>query len=151
MCIRDSGYVPMVAVVSGWFVDKRAVALGAAVAGIGLGTLVANPVAAAIIAATSWRWAFVIFAGFAAVSMTVVALLIRPGPVAEPAVERQPFGELWPQDDFRVLYMSMVATSFGLFVPFVFIASFAEAQGHSPFSAAVLVGLIGGALSLIHI
>lgn len=139
------GYVPMVAVVGGWFVEKRAVALGAAVAGIGLGTLVANPVAAAIIAATSWRWAFVIFAAFAAVSMTAVAVLIRPGPVAEPAAQRQPFGELWPNDDFRVLYLSMIATSFGLFIPFVFIASFAEAQGHGSFPSAVLVGLIGGA------
>ena len=33
------GYVPMVAVVGGWFEKRRALALGASVAGIGLGTL----------------------------------------------------------------------------------------------------------------
>ena len=43
------GYVPMVAVVGGWFQRQRALALGASVAGIGLGTLVASPVAAALI------------------------------------------------------------------------------------------------------
>jgi len=139
------GYVPMVAVVGGWFVEQRSLALGAAVAGIGLGTMVANPVAAAIIDSTGWRAAFLIFAAFGAISMTIVALVITPGPAAEPAPERRPLSELWPLDDFRVLYLSMASTSFGLFVPFVFIAKFAEDQGHSAFSGAVLVGLIGAA------
>jgi MFS family permease len=49
------GCVPMVANVGGWFVRRRTAALGVAVAGIGLGTLVANPVAATLIDATMWR------------------------------------------------------------------------------------------------
>ncbi|MGH9133179.1 MAG: MFS transporter, partial [Ilumatobacteraceae bacterium] len=43
------GYVPMVALVGGWFEHRRAVAVGLAVAGIGVGTLVLSPLAAALI------------------------------------------------------------------------------------------------------
>src|SRR5690242_5021656 len=40
------GYVPMVAMVSGWFVRRRNTALGVAVSGIGFGTIVGAPLAA---------------------------------------------------------------------------------------------------------
>lgn len=139
------GYVPMVAVVGGWFERQRALALGASVAGIGLGTLVASPVAAALIEATSWRTAFVVFAVVGGGSLLGVAAVVTPGPAYEPAPKRQPLRELWAFGDFRTLYLALVATSFGLFVPFVFITPYAEDQGHSSFAAALLVGLIGGA------
>lgn len=139
------GYVPMVAMVGGWFDQKRTLAMGAAVAGIGLGTLVASPLAAALIEATTWRTAFVVFAIAGAGLMVVASFLVRPGPASVAAPERQPFRELWAITDFRILYTSMLSTSFGLFVPFVFIATYAEDQGNSSFSSALLVGLIGGA------
>jgi len=139
------GYVPMVTVVGGWFDQRRTLALGAAVAGIGLGTLVANPVAAALIEATSWRRAFVVFAAIGGASLVLVSLVITPGPANVASPERRPFSHVWRLDDFPLLYLSLVATSFGLFVPFVFVAPYAEAQGNSSFRAALLVGLIGGA------
>jgi len=139
------GYVPMVAVVGGWFDQQRALALGASVAGIGLGTLVASPLAATLIDATTWRTAFVIFAVVGGGLLVGVALLITPGPASEPAPKRRPLRELWAIEDFRVLYLALVFTSFGLFVPFVFITPYAEQQGNTSFSAALLVGLIGGA------
>ena len=138
------GYVPMVAIVGGWFDERRALALGASVAGIGLGTLVATPLAAALIAATSWRTAFVIFAIVGAVILLAVAAVVTPGPASEPAPVRRPLSELWKILDFRILFLSTLFVSFGLFVPFVFIAPFAEEQGSTGFAAALLVGLIGG-------
>lgn len=139
------GYVPMVAVVGGWFERQRSLALGAAVAGIGLGTLVASPVAAALIEATNWRTAFVIFAIIGAALLCGVAAVITPGPASEAAPKRRPLGELWRLADFRILYLAMAFASFGLFVPVVFITAYAEARGTSPLAAALLVGLIGGA------
>ena len=139
------GYVPMVAVVGGWFDRRRSLALGASVAGIGLGTLVASPVAAALIDATSWRTAFVVFAIVGGGVLLLVASVITPGPASEPAPTRRTLRELWVLRDFRALYLATLATSFALFVPFVFITPYAEEQGHSSFSAALLVGLIGGA------
>jgi len=139
------GYVPMVAIVGGWFERQRALALGASVAGIGLGTLVASPLAASLINATSWRTAFVIFAIAGGALLVGVALVITPGPASVPAPARRPLGELWKISDFRVLYLATLFTSFGLFVPFVFITPYAEDAGQTKFAAALLVGLIGGA------
>src|ERR671916_194120 len=48
-------YVPMVAVVGGWFERRRTLAIGVAVTGIGLGTLVVAPLAAALIGELGWR------------------------------------------------------------------------------------------------
>lgn len=139
------GYVPMVAVVGGWFEKQRSLALGASVAGIGLGTLAASPIAARLIEATSWRTAFVIFAITGASLLLLVALVITPGPASVPAPERQPIRQLLANDDFRILYVTLVLGAFGLFVPVVFITPYAEDRGISSFSAALLVGLIGGA------
>lgn len=139
------GYVPMVAVVGSWFVRQRALALGVSVAGIGLGTLVANPMAAFVIGATSWRTAFVVFAIVGASLLVIVSFVARPGPATEPAATRRPLRELWKIPDFRVLYLAGLVVAFGLFVPFVFIATYAEERGSSEVAAALLVGLIGGA------
>ena len=139
------GYVPMVAVVGGWFERQRAVALGASVAGIGLGTLVVSPLAAALIKTSGWRSAFVIFAIAGGGLLLLVALVIAPGPATEAAPARQPLGELWQIKDFRILYIAMLLTSCGLFIPVVFITPYAEQQGHSNLAGALLVGLIGGA------
>ena len=43
------GYIPMVATVGGWFREKRAAAVGLAVAGIGAGTMVTSPLSASLI------------------------------------------------------------------------------------------------------
>lgn len=139
------GYVPMVAVVGGWFDRHRALAMGASVAGIGLGTLVGSPVAAVLIDATSWRQAFVVFALVGGGLLLLVAAIITPGPANEPAPQRRKLRELLQTHDFRYLYLATMSVSFGLFVPFVFITPYAESKGITSFSAALLVGLIGGA------
>jgi predicted MFS family arabinose efflux permease len=138
------GYVPMVAVVGGWFDTHRSFALGAAVAGIGLGTLVVSPLAATLIEAHGWRRTFVAFAVGGSALLVLVAVVVEPGPAGEPAPSRRPLRELLALHDFRLLYLSTICIGFGLFIPFVFVAPYAEDHGHSNLSAAVLVGLIGG-------
>lgn len=139
------GYVPMVALVGGWFVERRALALGMSVAGIGLGTLLGSPLSAALIEATSWRTTFVIYGVGGGVLMCLVAVVARPGPAAQPSPGLRSFRELMGIRDFALLYVSSLCVTFGLFVPFVFLASYAEDRGAEPVAAASLVGLIGGA------
>jgi len=62
-------YVPIIAAVGGWFARRRALAVGVAVSGIGLGILVATPVAAWLIEAHGWRTVYV---GFAVAGSVVV-------------------------------------------------------------------------------
>ena len=53
-------YVPMVATVGAWFVRRRTAALGVAVAGIGVGTLVVAPISERLIDAHGWRTSYVV-------------------------------------------------------------------------------------------
>lgn len=55
-----STYTPITATVSKWFRQKRALALGTALMGISVGQMVLSPVAAHIIAAEGWRWAYIV-------------------------------------------------------------------------------------------
>lgn len=139
------GYVPMVSAVGGWFERQRATALGVAVAGIGMGTLAGAPLAARLIEATSWRTAYVIFAIGGATLMLLAATVAERGPAAVAVDRPRPLGELLRITDFARLYASTIFASLGLFVPFVFIASYAEERGTSEVAAALLLGLIGGA------
>lgn len=138
------GYVPMVSTVGGWFVKQRSMALGFAVAGIGLGTLVGSPLAARLIVATSWRTTFVIFATGGGTLMVIAALVSERGPVAVAAPKPRPLGELLRVRPFAILYVSMVFISYGVFIPFVFLVRSAEVRGIAEVPAAWLVGLVGG-------
>ena len=135
------GYVPMVAAVSAWFPRRRGTALGIAVSGIGVGTIVGPLVAAALIGAIGWRWSYVVLglASFALLvaSGAVVRLPTRHEAVPlglSPAVRTRTFG--W-------LYAAGLLMAFPLTVTFVYLAPFAEAHGSGRVAAAALVSVVG--------
>ncbi len=138
------GYVPMVATVGGWFEKHRSSALGVAVAGIGLGTLVGSPLAARLIEATSWRTTYVIFALGGGLLLLLAAATAKRGPAAVDAPNPRPINELLRLRDFRLLYISSLFATFGLFVPFVFLTDYAKNNNVDDVAAAALVGFIGG-------
>lgn len=137
------GYVPMLAVVGGWFVRKRSMALGIAVAGIGLGTLTVAPLAAALIERLGWRETYRVFAVVSATVLVVCAAVARrppasAGPVASDIspVRTQAFG---------AMYVSGLFISLALFLVFIFLVPFAEEHGTGKVAAAALVGVVGAA------
>jgi MFS family permease len=137
-------YVPMVSSVGGWFVRRRSVALGVSVAGIGMGTLVLAPLSDALIERYGWRTAYVILA----VGGTGLLLLSSLGARRPPRTAGQEpvaLGEVARERSFVVLYGASLLVSLALFVPFVFIKTYAEDQGIDSGAAATLVGIIGGA------
>jgi len=139
------GYVPLVSAVTTWFEAKRATATGIAVAGIGLGTMVGSPASAALIGATSWRTTYVIYAIVGAGLLLGAASVARAGPSASDPGRLPSFKELFSKRDFQLLYGAITFSSLGLFVPFVFVATYAEERGTSEVWAAVLISIIGGA------
>lgn len=139
------GYVPLVSAVATWFDVKRSAATGLAVAGIGLGTMVGSPASAWLIEATSWRTTYVIYAIAGAVLLLAAAAMAKPGPAAVHPGKLPSWSELFGSHAFRVLYTAILFGSLGLFVPFVFIATYAEERGSAEVWAAVLISLIGGA------
>jgi len=135
-------YVPMVATVGAWFVKRRTTALGVAVAGIGVGTLVVAPVAERLIDAHGWRTAYVALGAAGAVLLLVASLGASRPPVTvvqEPVVLRAVVRER----GFVILYVTILTLSASLFTPFVFIKSYATDHGVDDGPAAALVGVIG--------
>ena len=136
-------YVPTVAVVGGWFLRRRNTALGLAVAGIGCGTLIVSPIAAALIERIGWRETYVVFAIASVIMLLLCAALVQRAPVhVAPAAFR--IREAIATPVFKLLYLSSMLSSMGLFTPFVFLPAFARDHGASEVAAATLVGLIGG-------
>lgn len=136
------GYVPTVAAVGGWYDGGRATALALAVAGIGVGTVVGPPLAAALVVARGWREAHAVLGTAGAAVLVLCAVLARrpPEAVGDPP---PPVRDLVRTRDFRSLYASTLLASVALFVPFVFLPVYAAGVGVEPVAAAGLVGVIG--------
>jgi len=67
-------------VVNRWFVERRGLALGILTASTATGQLVFLPMLASVIEGHGWRWAVLIVAGAAALTIFVVALFMRDRP-----------------------------------------------------------------------
>ena len=145
------GYVPMVAVVGGWFVRRRAAALGIAVSGIGMGTLVGAPAAASLIDELGWRTTYRVLAVVGGVALLLCAVVARrpPMPLA-PAVSGGADSAGVPASaarspEFVRLYTSGLLLSLALFLVFIFLTPYAEEHDIRKTPAAALVGIVGAA------
>ena len=135
-------YVPMVALVGGWFERRRTLALGVAVAGIGLGTLTIPPATAALIEAAGWRDAYLVQGLLGAAVLGTCALLVSPAPAA-PAGTGTRVAEAARDRSYRWLYLASVLVSVVVFVPFVHLPAYAQERGVDAVAAAGLIGAIG--------
>jgi predicted MFS family arabinose efflux permease len=149
-------YVPALGAVQRWFVRRRGLASGIAVSGIGAGTLVMPPLAAALIDTFGWRGAYLALGGLAVLLGVGMAILIESdprdrglGPDGEPpqARVRSPSGasvrEAVRSRRFIGLYVACLLCSFGVFVPFAHLAPHAMDQGIAPAPAVLLLSVIG--------
>ncbi len=146
-CAAACSFVPLVAAVSGWFTRYRTIAVGVAVSGIGVGTLIVAPVAAALIHGHGWRTTYAGIAVVGGVALAAAALALRPAPAVERAGSDS-LGEALRTSDYRALYVGQLLLAAAMFVPFVHLPAFAETRGLGHVAAAGLVGLIG-ATSLV--
>ncbi|MFV0308081.1 MAG: MFS transporter [Desertimonas sp.] len=137
-------YVPMVATVGGWFMRQRTTALGVAVAGIGVGTLVAAPLAERLIDRYGWRDAYMIM-GVVGAALLLIASLGAFRPPIDIDQPPAPLARLARDRGFLIMYAGTFLCSLALFVPFVFIADYATDRGIDAGPAATLVAIIGAA------
>jgi predicted MFS family arabinose efflux permease len=135
-------YVPMVAMVGGWFVRRRTAALGVAVAGIGVGTLVVAPISERLIDSFGWRTAYVVL-GVAGAGLLLVASLGAKRPPVSVSEAPVALSHVVRQRGFVILYASTGLVSAALFVPFVFMKDYATEHGISSAKATALVSVIG--------
>ena len=151
-------YVPVVGAVQKWFVKKRGLASGLAVAGIGAGTLVVPLLAAGAIELWGWRETYFALALLTLAVGVPAALMVdgspeRRGLIPDGETTVTGFAPAAPwgysvRDAirtrvFRLLYFASVATTLGIFIPFAHLAPYARDEGFSDGFGAFLVGLIG--------
>lgn len=137
-------YVPMLAVVGGWFERRRTTALGLAVSGVGCGTMVVAPIAAALIVRFGWREAYAIMGVGAAILMAAAAMIAERPPLhAASAPAPLMLTRAMRSREFVMLYASIVLVSISIYIPFVYLPGFAHSHGISQVAAAALVGFIG--------
>jgi predicted MFS family arabinose efflux permease len=115
-----------------------------AVAGIGMGTLILAPASEALIHRYGWRTAYVVL-GVGGTGLLLLASVVTRRPRGGVEAESVPLASVIRQRSFVVIYAAIVLTSLALFVPFVFVKSYAEDHGIDSGAAATLVGIIGGA------
>jgi predicted MFS family arabinose efflux permease len=139
-----STFIPLTALVSALPLRRSALAVGVAVSGIGLGTLVMAPVTAALIAAAGWRDTYL---GLAVAGPVVVALCALPvaRPPARTAPARGDLAALLRSRDHLLMYASQVLLSVAIFTPFAHLPAYGESVGLGPVRAAGLVGILGAA------
>lgn len=137
-------YIPMLAVVGGWFQRQRTAALGIAVSGIGAGTLMVAPAAAALIARVGWRDSYIIMGIAAALIIAACAFTSAPPPI-HLASGRFYVTSALRTSKFILLYLSSMLSTVAIYFPFVFLPEFAHNHGASEVAAAALVGFIGAA------
>ncbi len=153
-------YVPAVGAVQRWFVARRGLASGVAVAGIGVDTLAMPPLAAWLIALDGWRGGYLWLGLLSIVVGGGAALLIEHSPErrglapdgnAAPAAAAVPgamaadmtLGAALRSAPFWLIFIAAGTTSFGMFIPFVHLAAYTVDHGHSATTGVALVSLIG--------
>ncbi len=135
---------PMYATAGGWFIRRRALAMGVVASGNGLGTLLLVPLAEKLIDAHGWRRAYVLLGLIDLGLFGLAALALRRPPGAMPpppalahmrSIARIPA--------FRVLFATGLLFSVSLFIAFAFIVDFATDDGVTASRAALLVAIVG--------
>ena len=92
-----SSYVPLLSVVTRWFVRRRGLMTGIVVSGVGAGTIVMPPLATQLIASYGWRTSYIVVGCIALVGIALASQFLR----REPAQMGQvPYGADEVKSDF---------------------------------------------------
>ncbi|MBE9513859.1 MAG: MFS transporter [Chloroflexi bacterium] len=155
-------FLPVTSTVSRWFVKRRGMALGIAVAGIGMGTLALAPFAQFLITRFDWRTSYLLVAGILLIAGLPVSRLMRSDPLEKGLLPyglegRREGGECGSSPcafDFTLRQAIRTKAFWLLFAMFIFFncavqmvmvhfKAYATDLGITPMVAATFIGVIG--------
>jgi MFS family permease len=135
-------YVPSIAAIGEWFKRERDMALGIAITGTGLGTLIGAPAAAHLIVRYGWRETFEVFGWVSMIGLLAcAALMLRP-----PVPQKKAVVNVWKRMSTRpfiLLYLGLAFRGIALYITIVFLPAFAMDLGSSHAAAAALIAYLG--------
>lgn len=151
-------YGVIMATVSRWFVRRRGTAVGIVSAGIGLGLIIMNPVAAYLVSSYGWQSAYMVVGFIALFIIVPCSLLLKKSPDAtegSAAEEGLLDGSDGPAEDFSLLqaardknfwlfFIIWVLYSFCVHLVLTHLVPFAIDLGVPTIKAAAVVTLLGG-------
>ena len=138
-------FVTAMAAIGEWFKARREIALGVAISGIGVGTLVSAPLAAALIARYGWRQTYQIFSFASLVLLLICAALMHRAPVKITAKGGNTVAGKLRTRGFALLYACIALSGSAVFISMVSLPDYAAKHGATQVAAAALVGYIGAA------
>ncbi len=137
-------YIPAIAAVGEWFKVHRDIALGISISGIGIGTLVAAPLAGHLTVLLGWRSAFEIFGIASTIILLACAALLSRPPVLRAKDTANVFSMIRTRT-FFLLYLALIFDGIAIFTAFVFIPVFAADLGATHAQGAALIAYVGAA------
>lgn len=141
-------FISAIGVTGPWFTSKRALALGIAFSGSGLGQLALIFVANALIQRYGWRGCLRGIAVIEGVCIAISSLFIRRfSPLRSELALNASWG-MFGDTQFLTLYAGVAINALGLFVPLIFLIIYAKHQGIST-NQAVAISALGGIGSMI--
>ncbi len=140
----SASFIGGVSVVGPWFTKNRALAVGIAVAGSGLGQFAISLISGALIRAYTWRGALKIQALMELVALLLCGWLIkRKTPLITTWSSNNSSLEYFKDKNFILLFFSGLLVSLGYLVPFTYLPAYSQQYGVSESSSVFLVSLIG--------
>ncbi|WP_205881216.1 MFS transporter [Leucobacter insecticola] len=146
-------YVPALGAVQSWFVRRRALASGIAIAGLGVGTLVLPALTGVLIPVLGWRGCLLLLAGIVAVVGGAAAVFVRQREMSRsaagipdeepPALRFARPRDVWRRRSFPLFYFVVVLGSFCVFIPYVHLVPAAQDLGLSLEAGTSLIAVIG--------
>ncbi|KAH6576427.1 hypothetical protein BASA50_002328 [Batrachochytrium salamandrivorans] len=139
-------HIPGISILPDWFIKRRGLATGIAVAGSGLGGLMLGPVLRILISNVGWRWTLRIISLAGGSILALCSLFLRVRTFRKPS-KRSHFSN-FKDPIFLRLYGVAVIYSFAYFVPFFYIPTYVLKFGMNIEQGALLVGILSGASGL---
>jgi OFA family oxalate/formate antiporter-like MFS transporter len=167
-----TSYSPTASTVSRWFLEKKGMAVGIVVSGLGLGTLIYSPLARFLIGSWNWRTTFVIFGMMIWTTYFTAAFILRKNPqdlglepYGQPSIKYStkqgtivnqgqgspisPNSMVRTKDALRevsfwVLFFVHCCWVVGMAIPMVHLFPYATDIGIPPSQAAYMLAVLGG-------
>ncbi len=161
------GWVPMMSTTARWFVKRRGMMTGFVVAGMGIGGMIAPPVANQLISMYNWRIAYIILGGIVLITVVTAAQFLKRDPAQkglapyghneskeytlESGATSLSFEEALHYKQFWLLTAALFCFGVLIYTIAVHIVPHATNLGISSTTAATILAAVGGASILGNI